>query len=56
MKKIWEKNNSSSSNSLVDLYCFKESVEGDDELVFYDVLGAIAHVLMLERHRNTDKK
>jgi argininosuccinate lyase len=49
MKKIWEKNNTNSVNSLVDTYCFKEGVEYDNHLILHDVMGSIAHAHMLEK-------
>lgn len=48
MKKIWEKKNTSTVNPLVDVYCSQEGVQYDSQLVFYDVLGSIAHAHMLQ--------
>ncbi len=48
MKKIWEKNSTQATTSLVDSYCFKEGVEYDNQLILHDVLGSIAHVHMLK--------
>ncbi len=48
MKKLWN-SNEKKSNKLVDEYCFKEGIEFDNSLVFYDVYGSIAHAKMLEK-------
>lgn len=48
MKKIWEKKSATSTNTLVDSYCFEEGVVYDNQLVLYDVLGSIAHARMLK--------
>lgn len=56
MKKIWEKKNIGSTNTLVDSYCFKEGVNYDTQLVLYDVLGSVAHARMLENVGIISKK
>jgi len=48
MKKLWSKEGKK-LNKLVDEYCFSAGIEWDNSLVFYDVIGSIAHGKMLEK-------
>lgn len=48
MKKLWSKEGKK-LNKFVDEYCFSAGIEWDNALVYYDVLGSIAHGKMLEK-------
>lgn len=48
MKKLWSKEGKK-LNKFVDEYCFSAGIEWDNSLVYYDVLGSIAHGKMLEK-------
>jgi len=48
MKKLWSKEGKK-LNKFVDQYCFSAGIEWDNALVYYDVLGSIAHGKMLEK-------
>ncbi|KKP59788.1 MAG: Argininosuccinate lyase [Candidatus Gottesmanbacteria bacterium GW2011_GWA1_34_13] len=45
MKKLWEKNGS--QNITAENYCFSRNTELDNNLIFQDALGSIAHAQML---------
>ncbi len=47
MAKIWTAQ--SKMNSLVEKFCFARDVELDEHLVYYDILGSMAHATMLEK-------
>lgn len=47
MKKLWQKDYQ--ADKLVEKYCFEEGVTYDNSLVFYDVVGSIAHACALNK-------